>query len=162
MTSRSHNRSLTRASSPKTNGVRSRAAGVKRNVRPFRRFGRDVPTPGERVSLRALQLEINRWARRKGWWKVLTRDQAQALLCLAKLALVHSEVSEAVEAIRDRQWKTELDANGKPVGLGSELADTVIRVLDLAQHLGIDVGSEIARKMAFNRRRPRRHGGKLA
>ena len=50
----------------------------------------------------------------------------------------------------------------KPEGLGSELADIVIRVFDLAGMLKIDIANEIERKMRYNVTRPYRHGGKLA
>lgn len=65
-----------------------------------------------------------------------------------KLALVHSEVSEALEANRD--------GNG-PL-FAEELADVVIRVLDLAEHEGIDMEREITTKMRKNADRPRLHG----
>jgi NTP pyrophosphatase (non-canonical NTP hydrolase) len=48
----------------------------------------------------------------------------------------------------------------KPEGLGSELADVIIRALDTATALGFNMESEIALKMAFNKTRTHRHGGK--
>lgn len=39
-----------------------------------------------------------------------------------------------------------------------ELADTVIRVLDLTEALGIDIEDEIDKKMQRNEERPYRHG----
>ena len=42
-----------------------------------------------------------------------------------------------------------------------ELADAVIRILDMATGLGIDLDSEIAQKLDKNRSRGYRHGGKL-
>lgn len=64
------------------------------------------------------------------------------------LALIHSEVSEALEADRD----------GDEEGYGEELADIVIRVLDHAEEVGIDLQEEVLRKMAQNRQRAHRHG----
>ena len=75
-----------------------------------------------------------------------------------KLALIHSEVSEALEDYRDGAMVTTVDGNGKPVGFPSELADIVIRVCDLAGALGIDLDAEIAQKMRHNAGRPRKHG----
>lgn len=75
-----------------------------------------------------------------------------------KLALIHSEVSEALEDYRDGAMVTTVDEKGKPVGFPSELADIVIRVCDLAGALEIDLDAEIARKMRHNAGRPRKHG----
>ncbi len=68
-----------------------------------------------------------------------------------KLALIMSEGAEALEA--HRQGKTE--------DLGHELADIVIRSMDLAQSLGINLGEEIVKKATFNADRPYKHGNKL-
>lgn len=82
---------------------------------------------------------------------------------IASMALLHSEVSEAVEEIRNpNQPLTEdrLRSDGKPEGLPSELADVIIRACDIAETLGIDLDAAVKRKMAFNLTRPSRHGGK--
>ncbi len=66
------------------------------------------------------------------------------------LALIHSEVSEALEGYRldDRE------------NFAEELADVIIRVLDLTSGLGIDIDHEVQMKMQKNREREFRHGGK--
>lgn len=66
------------------------------------------------------------------------------------MALVHSEVSEATEAVRKRDF-----GNFK-----EELADVVIRVASTASGLGIDLQDEILRKLTINASRGYRHGGK--
>lgn len=75
-----------------------------------------------------------------------------------KLALIHSEVSEALEDYRDGHMVTTVDAKGKPVGFPSELADIVIRICDLAGALGIDLDAEIEQKVRYNASRPHKHG----
>jgi hypothetical protein len=50
----------------------------------------------------------------------------------------------------------------KPIGLPSELADIIIRVLDLAAILGIDMDAAVIEKMEYNANREHRHGGKAA
>jgi NTP pyrophosphatase (non-canonical NTP hydrolase) len=77
------------------------------------------------------------------------------------LCLIHSEVSEVLEEIRMGE---PLDKNrivsGKPEGVPSELADIVIRVADMCGLYGIDLDAAIVEKMAYNKTRPFRHGGK--
>ena len=79
------------------------------------------------------------------------------------MALIHSEVSEALEAFRDNGQPTLMwyvGDDSKPEGVPSELADIVIRVADVCGKYGIDLESAIETKMAFNKTRPFRHGGK--
>ena len=68
-----------------------------------------------------------------------------------KISLIHSELSEALEADRERDHK---DA------LAEELADAVIRIMDLAEHLDINLEESIERKHWKNQHRPHMHGGK--
>lgn len=105
----------------------------------------------------ALIEEAHGNAKSKGWWPA--EDLARVPVA-EKIALIHSEASEALEDFRDGKMAETFTEKGKPEGLPSELADVVIRVADLAGALGIDLGAAIANKMEFNRTRPHRHGGK--
>jgi NTP pyrophosphatase (non-canonical NTP hydrolase) len=109
------------------------------------------------LTIRALQVEAHRTAQEHGWWD----DARTDLECLA---LVHSEISEAVEALRDGSPSFYVNALevGKPEGVAVELADAVIRIADLCEARGFDLEAAIVAKLAFNRTRPYRHGGKRA
>jgi NTP pyrophosphatase (non-canonical NTP hydrolase) len=79
-----------------------------------------------------------------------------------RIALIHSEVSEALEAYRvtgtTGVWYEE--GTAKPEGVPFELADAVIRILDLCENEGINLERAIEEKMDYNDTRPFRHGGK--
>ena len=116
-------------------------------------------------TISAWQRYVHGTAKSKGFWDpyrisngdiYLTVDQT-----LAKLALVTSEVSEAVEAVRTGEPHLQI-VDGKPEGIGAELADVVIRVLDLCEALNINLENCIDVKATYNETRPHRHGGKLA
>jgi NTP pyrophosphatase (non-canonical NTP hydrolase) len=80
------------------------------------------------------------------------------------LALIHSEVSEALEEFRNGRdlIETRVSDTGKPEGFPVEIADVVIRCFDLAGSLGFDLEKVIVQKMNYNESRPYRHGNKAA
>ena len=83
---------------------------------------------------------------------------------LAKLALIDSEVAEAMEIIRTDDLATFNQVtvvNGKQEGIPTELADIIIRTLDLAGMLGIDnLMSVMVEKVTYNSKRGYKHGKK--
>lgn len=78
-----------------------------------------------------------------------------------KLCLMHSELSEALECYRDGDMALHFDDNGKPLGFPSELADCIIRLVDLAEYLHIDLDLSVMVKMDYNKTRPYKHGRKV-
>jgi len=105
------------------------------------------------TGLHRLGAYIVDWRKRKGFdtgWKNVPE----------KLMLVVTELSEAMEAYR--HWL--VDQHNEELGpkrvanFREELADAMIRLLDLTHSLGIDIGNEIRAKMEVNEARPERHG----
>lgn len=103
------------------------------------------------MTLNSLAQEIIEINKSKGW-RVLTPEEwdTSDYKIPAILALIHSEVSEALDAFRknDREHFSE------------ELADVLIRLLDCTGGLGIDLDAEVAAKLEKNRNREYRHGGR--
>jgi NTP pyrophosphatase (non-canonical NTP hydrolase) len=77
------------------------------------------------------------------------------------IALIHSELSEALEDYRIGHNPNKVWYEGKkPCGIPIELADACIRIFDMCGYFGIDLEKAIREKMAYNATRPQRHGGK--
>jgi NTP pyrophosphatase (non-canonical NTP hydrolase) len=116
------------------------------------------------VDIKKIAEKVHRTAESKGWWdenivagKVIPRSIGD------QFANFHSEISEAWELYRDGKpmdhvWLEE----GKPEGIGVELADCIIRILDTCEEYKIDIAYCLKLKMKYNETRPYRHGGKLA
>jgi NTP pyrophosphatase (non-canonical NTP hydrolase) len=104
--------------------------------------------------LNDLAAEVHEIAKSKGWW-----DEEKSFGDLT--ALIHSEVSEAFEEHRNHHKPDEIYFNGdKPEGIPIELADAVIRILDVCARYKIDFDAAVRQKIEFNKTRPIKHGGK--
>ena len=80
---------------------------------------------------------------------------------ITKLALIVTEVAEGIEELRNGHGPGETYyVNGKMEGLPSELADVLIRVLDLAALIKIYLSHTVVEKLEFNATRGKHHGGK--
>lgn len=84
-----------------------------------------------------------------GWWEEDRNDGE----CIA---LMHSELSEALEALRE-PWTPE---NDPMINVSIEFADVIIRILEYCGARGIDMEAALLRKIEINRDRPYKHGGK--
>jgi NTP pyrophosphatase (non-canonical NTP hydrolase) len=102
------------------------------------------------TSLTDLGHEINDINRANGWAVCTPDDWSDTYKVPAMIALIHSEASEALEGFR-RDDKANFE---------EELADVLIRVLDCATGLGLNLDDAVSATLAKNRQREHRHGGK--
>lgn len=125
--------------------------------------------------LNKLRDEIHSLAKEKGWYDGEERKLPELI------ALIHSELSEALEEYRNGFKPDEVycncncdrsEGNGmplnpcrncgeKPEGIPIELADCIIRILDTCGYYGIDIEEAVRIKHEYNKTRARRHGGKV-
>lgn len=96
------------------------------------------------MDIREVQRMVAECSQNHGWWE--GERSIPTLLCL-----IHSEVSEALEVYRGTHDGT----------LGEELADIVIRVMDMCEACGINLEDEVITKHQFNLTRSYRHGNKV-
>ena len=117
------------------------------------------------MTIKELVEKAHKNARKHGFWEDwdsicwedgLSRNEDSTLdikelfdnAIAARLMLIVSEVSEALEALR----------NEKKDSFKEELADVAIRLGDLCGGIGIDLEKEIIKKMDKNKDRPYKHG----
>ena len=79
---------------------------------------------------------------RKGFWDHPRNDGEM-------IALMHSELSEALEAMRSLKGKDSVI---------EELADVLIRIFDFCGGRNLDLGDALLKKMQYNTTRPYKHG----
>ena len=114
------------------------------------------------TSLQELQYDIHENNVKAGWWTDLDSglDLVQQARCgtrlgkaivAEKLCLIHSEISEAMEGARKNLPDDKLPH--RPM-IEVELADAVIRILDLCGALNLDLDGAIKEKLIFNLTRP--------
>ena len=107
-----------------------------------------------------------------GWWhdpktneSLLHNESYTPYVIASKLMLIVSEISEAMEG--HRKGLNDDKLTDRPM-LEVELADAIIRIMDLIGALKLDIGGAINEKLKFNLNRPdhkvenrRKIGGKL-
>jgi NTP pyrophosphatase (non-canonical NTP hydrolase) len=108
-----------------------------------------------------LSAEICDISDEKGFWDI--EDISEFAIVPIKLALIGDEVSEALKVHREEYEGVEGPmlnhmTEQQEKDFTEELADIVIRTLDLAGGLGLDIGHSITDKIKKNKKRPHRHG----
>lgn len=93
-------------------------------------------------------------SREKGWYDQDDGKRNQGEL----IALMHSELSEALEAARKGNPASEKIPEFS--GIEEELADVLIRIGDFCGYMGFDLEGAVSAKMGYNQNRAYRHGGK--
>ena len=101
------------------------------------------------MEIKELCKESHRIAVSKGFWDKERNDGEM-------IALMHSELSEALEGLRHGNPKSDKIPNFSAVE--EEFADLLIRIGDTIEARGYRIEEAILAKMKYNENRPHMHG----
>ncbi|QMP19220.1 hypothetical protein [Pseudomonas phage Persinger] len=89
-------------------------------------------------------------AKRAGWWHDLQTGEPKDRNDGEMIALMHSELSEALEGLRKDRQDDHLPHRRS---VEVELADTLVRIFDYAGARGLDLAGALVEKLAYNAKR---------
>jgi NTP pyrophosphatase (non-canonical NTP hydrolase) len=96
------------------------------------------------------QLLCHTIAKDRGWHTDIETGKPKLVDFPTCIALIHSELSEALEAFRKNEQDEKLPHR---LGIEVELTDAVIRILDLAEAYGLDIAEALLEKCHYNAKR---------
>lgn len=97
-----------------------------------------------------LSADIHNANVKAGWYTDLKTGEPKQVNVGEKLMLIVSEIAEGMEADRKNLMDDKLPERN---GLEVELADAVIRIMDLTGYLKLDLGGAIWDKLQYNAKR---------
>lgn len=106
------------------------------------------------IDLEGVAIQVHETSISKGFWEPNNPD-THVIFYLKQLAMIHSEVSEVLEAVRKEKGEE---------AIVEEMADTLIRLLDLYEGMRRDgavrtkLTDALMSKMNVNTDRPKMHG----
>jgi NTP pyrophosphatase (non-canonical NTP hydrolase) len=103
---------------------------------------------GASTLINGVQALCHGLACQSGWWTNV--DETDLNVRLTKIALIHTELSEAVEGARKGLMDDHLPHRKMEE---VELADAVIRIFDYAETQGYSLGDAMMEKLKYNQQR---------
>lgn len=121
-----------------------------------------IPTSIHVKTLNDWASYITEWSTRKGWDFSFNESPEKFMLMVSEIAEAMEEYRNVNITVDQSNGEEHIDffytKDGKPEGIAIELVDCIIRILHYLGKFNIDVDELMKIKMAYNEKRPFRHG----